>query len=202
MEKQTIAVLIQLGVFIAFNTFMWLVVNENKPKRGFLDSISDSVKVLKGFWVGLFSLFVLGLAAPLAVFLEVNGLFFIPMLLLIVLAATPLLPALSKNKDFVVKHIIGATGSIVSALVVIWVVYGHWWGIPLVAIAAIVLQRPKIKVVIESPKWTDPLASIAEETWSIKGFNYILLYARPVKHYTTFLEFSCFGVIALELLIR
>ena len=125
MNAQTIAVLVMVGVFLSYTVFIWFLRNDKKPKRGPMESISDSVKILKGIRVALFSLFALGLAAPLAVFLEINGLFFIPMACLVLLAAAPLLPD-SSNRH-VAMHLIGATGSMGSALIIIWIVFGSWW---------------------------------------------------------------------------
>ena len=125
MENRTIAGLIMIGVFLAYTVFIWFLRNEKKPKRGPMESISDSVKVLKGPWVALFSLFAICLAAPLAVFLEISGLFFIPMVCLVLLAAAPLLP--DSNNRHVAMHLIGATGSMGSALIIIWIVFGSWW---------------------------------------------------------------------------
>ena len=125
MENRTIAVLIMAGVFLVYTVFIWFLRNDRKPKRGPMDSISDSVKILRGLRVILFSLFAICLAAPLAVFLEISGLFFIPMACLVLLAAAPLLP--DSNSRHVAMHLIGATGSMGSILIIMWIVFGSWW---------------------------------------------------------------------------
>ncbi len=142
MENRTIAVLVMVGVFLAYTVFIWFLRNDKKPKRGPMDSISDSVKILKGPWIALFSLFAICLAAPLAVFIEINGLFFIPMVCLGLLAAAPLLPD-STNRH-VAMHLIGATGSMGSILIIIWIVFGSWWWLVIGLAFVVVLKRPKI----------------------------------------------------------
>ncbi len=188
MEELTIAVHVLLGVFVAFNVFIFFLTNEKKPKVGLLDSISDSVRVLKGAWVILFSVFALGLAGPLALFLEVSGLFFIPMVCLVLLSAAPLLPDSSTRHTSM--HIIGAAGSILSILVMVWIFYGHWWGLPLLGIAAIALKRPKISF---------GYVRMGNAKFLTDG---IFIRDRPIKNYTTWIEFVAFAIIVTELYIR
>ena len=188
MEKLTIAVHILLGVFVSFNVFIFFLTNENKPKVGLLDSISDSVKVLKGAWVILFSVFALGMVGPLAPFLEVSGWFFIPMVCLGLLSAAPLLPDSSTRHTTI--HIIGAIGPILSMLVLIWIFYGHWWGLPLLGIAAIALKRPKISF---------GYVRLGDAKFLTDG---IFIRDRPVKNYTTWIEFAAFAIIVTELYMR
>lgn len=184
MEKENIAVLVMLGVFIAFNTFIYFFRNELKPRFGFLESISDMVYVLKGPWVMLFSLWCILQIAPLAMFIETSGLFFIPMVLMCLLATTPYF----KIDSVTVKHIIGATGSIFSAVVVIWIVYGQWWWILVIGGIALLLNRPKIKKTDFYDRG--------------KKINALFGYFNPVKNYTTFLEQGAVLVIIIGLWIR
>jgi len=160
IDKHIIAVLVIIGVFLAYTTFIWFLTNEKKPKRGPLDSISDSVRVLKGPWVTLFSLFAIGLGAPLAVFLETSGLFFIPMVFLGLLAATPLFP--DSGARHTLMHNIGATGAIVSILIIIWIVFGSWWWFVLAVIIAILLKRPKVR------RMSVEYNEISNHTWWIQ----------------------------------
>ena len=191
MEKQSIAVLIMVGVYLAFNTFIWFLTNDKKPKIGPIDSVSDSVKVLKGPWVGLFSLFALGLAAPLSMFLEISGWFIIPMACLVLLAATPLIPMNVDIKGYVTKHILGAAGSIASAMIIIQFIWPYQWWIWIAGAAAFVfLNRPKIKF-----GWA--MADPPDDT-----IDYVLLYVLPVKNYTLWIETAFFGIICIALFIR
>ena len=125
MENRTIAVLIMVGVFLAYTVFIWFLRNDKKPKSGPMESISDSVKVLKGPRIVLFSMFAIFLALPLSVFVEINELFLFPMACLFLLSAAPLLP--DSNNRHVAMHLIGATGSMGSALIIMWIVFGSWW---------------------------------------------------------------------------
>ncbi len=188
MERLTIAVHVLLGVFVAFNVFIFFLTNEHKPKIGLLDIISNSVKVLKGPWVILFSVFALGLAGPLALFLEVSGWFFIPMACLALLAAAPLFPDSSKRHTSM--HLIGAIGPILSILVLIWIFYGHWWGLPELGIVAIALKQPRLSF---------GYVTLGKARFITEG---IFIRYRPVKNYTTWIEFAAFAIIITELYIR
>lgn len=185
MNKENIAVLIMLGTFIAWLTFIYLLKNEKKPERGFLESISEVVKVLKGPWVALFSIWCIVQVAPLAVFLETSGWFFMPMVCMGLLAATPLLPKI--KQDALIKHIIGASGAILSSYFVLTLVYNQWWWILALGVAALLLARLTIK---KSYYYSDG------------KYNAIFAFFRKVNNYTTYLEIAAFLFIILGLIIR
>lgn len=186
MEKQNLAVLIMVGVFIIYTSFIELLTNDRKKKRGPLPSISDSFDILKKGWKMLFSLFALGLAAPLSMFLETSGLFFIPMACLTLLAAAPY----TKLPRELTMHVIGASGSIGFILIIMIIVYGSWWWLVIGLITAIAFKRPKIQL-----GWY----LIGETKVYAEG---IYIPYNSIKNYTWWIEHAAFFIIAIGLLIR
>ena len=179
MKAETISVLIMIVSFTGFNVFAYFLTNERKPERGFLDSYSDSFYILGKSWNWLFSVSILILGICLGVFLDRSGLFFIPMVCLLFLAVAPQF----KRKMTGTIHVIGATGSILSGLVIVWIVFGAWYWFLLVLVSALVLSRVTIH----------PFA-FGEDTWVIQ-FN-------QVKNYTLWIELIGAYVLFIALLIR
>ena len=127
-----IAVVIMIGVFSIYFYFI-------TKSFGVLDSISLSFYKLeeqkrnRGWW---FLAFAWGLGFPMVVFLEFSGLFMIPIFCVLLLGAAPQY----KRKMTETVHLIGALGSLGSALILIGIVFGNWWCIGGV-LAAIGLLR-------------------------------------------------------------
>lgn len=187
MKSQTIALLAMLAIFIIYISSIWLLKNDRKEKRGPLDSISDSVKVLKGISVAAFSLFAIGLAVCLAWFLEISGWFFIPMICLALLSATPYfyLP------HVVVRHIIAATGIYVSLTIIAWALFNAWWILPAGLALSIAMMRPKFRK-----------TKVVDYAFSEKEIIRYAIDIYKIDNYTWWNEISWFVVIWIALFIR
>ena len=183
MKAETISVLIMIISFTGFNIFAYFLKNERKPERGFLNSYSDLFYILGKSWNWLFSASILILAICLGAFLETNGSFFIPLVFLLFLTFAPQY----KRKMTGTIHVIGATGSILSGLVIVWILFGAWYWFLLVLVSALILSRVTIK-----PYWIR--SEIFKDRW-IVSFN-------QVKNYTLWIELIGAYVLFGALLIR
>lgn len=145
VQSQDVAVLLMAVVFFAWTTYI-------RRKFGVLYSISASFYAMEenkknsGWW---FLGFCWGMAAPLAVFIEVNGLFFIPMVALVLLGAAP---QYKRTKMTKTMHFIGSYGVLAGFLVVIGFAFQNWW--PLIS-AVLVIRLLMVTRVANRTWWVE-----------------------------------------------
>lgn len=119
MDKYSIAVVIMLVVFLTW--LIYIIVRFGIPS-----SISDSFYMMEekkknsGWW---FMGFCLGMAAPIVLFIEINGMFFLPIAGIGFLGAAPQY----RRKMTSTIHVAGASIGIVGMLIVIGIVFNNWW---------------------------------------------------------------------------
>jgi len=148
-----IAVLI---MFIVFCVYFFYI----KKQFGILDSISNSFYELEkrkrnsGWW---FMAFAWGLGFPMIVFLYISVWFIIPILCVLLLGAAPQF----KRKLTNTVHVFGALGSLVSALILIGILFGNWWclvGVALQMTFTLAIGLLKVYKVKNFTTWTETAA--------------------------------------------
>ena len=134
-----IAVLIMFSIFYIYFFYV-------KNQFGILPSISDSYKRLekqkrnKGWW---FLVFAWGLAFPMVAFMCISPWFVISIFCALLLGAAPQ----QQKKLTGIVHVVGALGSLLSALIFIGIFFGNWWclGIVLITVGLLrLLKTPNI----------------------------------------------------------